>query len=275
MAIAQSEHAVPGATAAAAPRDRFEVRRIGNAEIRESLAQGWDDFLARRGDLIFVGLIYPLVGLAAAFLFTGGNLLHLLFPVAAGISLLGPVAAVGFYELARRREDGLESGWSHFLDVRKRPGWESIIAVANLLLVIFVLWVAAAAILWNGLIGVEPTSFANLLSLVFGTPGGWALIVIGNLVGLAFAALVLALSVVSMPMLVDCDVDARTALDTSVRAVMMNKGPMARWGLIVAALLVLGSIPAFVGLAVVLPVLGYATWHLYAHMVDRDSTRCA
>ena len=108
------------------------------------------------------------------------------------------------------------------------------------------------------------------LSLVFGTPAGWALILIGNLVGLAFAALVLTLSVVSMPMLVDCDVDARTAIDTSIRAVMANKGPMFRWGLIVAALLVLGSIPAFVGLAVVLPVLGYSTWHLYAHTVVRD-----
>jgi uncharacterized membrane protein len=271
MAIAQSEQ-----SAAAAPRsERFEVRRIGNAEIRESLAQGWDDFLARRGDLIFVGLIYPLVGLASALLFTGGNLLYLLFPVVAGISLLGPVAAVGFYELARRREDGLESDWSHFLDVRKRPARDSLMLVAGLLFVIFILWVAVAAILWNSLIGIAPTSFANLFSLVFGTPGGWALIVIGNLAGLAFAALVLTFSVVSMPMLVDCDVDAPTALDTSVRAVMMNKGPMARWGLIVAALLVLGSIPAFVGLAVVLPVLGYATWHLYAHAVVREGTRCA
>jgi uncharacterized membrane protein len=269
MAIAQSEQAT-----AAAPIERFEVRRIGSAEIRESLAQGWDDFLARRGDLIFIGLIYPLIGLASAFLFTGGNLLHLFFPVAAGLSLLGPVAAIGFYELARRREDGLESDWSHFLDVRKRPAWDSLFAVANLLLVIFVLWVAVAAIFWNILIGVAPTSLGHLFSLVFGTPGGWVLVVLGNFVGLVFAAAVLALSVVSMPMLVDCDVDARTALDTSVRAVMMNKGPMARWGLIVAVLLVLGSIPAFVGLAVVLPVLGYATWHLYAHAVVRDSTRC-
>lgn len=270
MAIAQSEHA-----AAATPRtERFEVRQIGNAEIRESLAQGWDDFLAKRGDLIIIGLIYPLIAFAAAVLFRGGNLLQLFFPVAAGISLLGPVAAIGFYELARRREDGLESDWSHFLDVRKRPAWDSIMHVTGLLFVIFMLWVAVAAILWSSLIGDAPTSVANLFSLVFGTPGGWALIVIGNLVGLAFAALVLTLSVVSMPMLVDCDVEARTALDTSVRAVMMNKGPMARWGLIVAVLLVLGSIPAFVGLAVVLPVLGYATWHLYAHAVVRESTRC-
>lgn len=269
MAIAQSENA----TASTPRSDRFELRRIGTAEIRESLAQGWDDFLAKRGDLIFLGLIYPFVGFASAFLFTGANLLHLLFPVAAGISLLGPVAAIGFYELARRREDGLESDWSHFLDVRKRPAWDSLMSVAGLLLLIFFLWIAVAGILWTSLIGVAPTSVANLLSLVFGTPGGWALIVIGNLIGLAFATLVLTLSVVSMPMLVDCDVDARTALNTSVRAVMMNKGPMARWGLIVAALLMLGSIPAFVGLAVVLPVLGYATWHLYAHMVVREGKR--
>ena len=274
MAIAQSGNASARPAGGATPRDRFQVRRIGDAELRESLAQGWADFLAKRGDLIVLGLVYPLVGFAAAFFFQGADLLQLLFPVAAGIALLGPVAAVGFYELARRREDGLDSSWSHFLDVRKRPGWDSLFAVANLLLAIFAAWVVVAALLWAALIGDAPTSLSNLLALVFGTPEGWALIVIGNLVGLAFAMLVLALSVVSMPMLVDCDVDARTALDTSVRAVMANKGVMLRWGLIVAALLVIGSIPAFVGLAVVLPVLGYATWHLYAHLVVREDTRC-
>ena len=270
MAIAHT----PDTAVATPTSDRFAIRTIGTSEIRESLAQGWDDFMARRGDLLVVGLIYPLIGIAAAFLFLGGNLFHLFFPVAAGISLLGPVAAIGFYELARRREDGLESDWSHFLDVRKRPAWDSLMAVAGLLLVIFFFWVAAAAILWNSIIGVSPTSVGHLLSLLFGTPQGWALMIVGNLVGLGFAALVLTISVVSMPMLVDCDVDARTALDTSVRAVMANKGAMARWGLIVAALLVLGSIPLFVGLAVVLPVLGYATWHLYAHAVVRESARC-
>ena len=85
-----------------------------------------------------------------------------------------------------------------------------------------------------------------------------------------FALLVLAVSVVSLPMLVDCNIEAGTALDTSMRAFRANFGLMIRWGLIVAVLLVLGSIPLFIGLAVVLPWLGYATWHLYTRLVDRS-----
>ena len=265
MAIAEA-----GSAATETPREeRYEVRKIGSAEIWESLSQGWDDFKDKRGDLIVIGLIYPLVGLAAAFLFMGGNLYHFFFPVAAGVSLLGPVAAVGFYELARRREDGLESDWSHFLDVRKRPAWGSIMAVAGLLLVIFLAWLFAAGILWSVLLGPPAVSIEDMFSRMFGSVEGWMLIVVGNVVGACFAALVLAVSVVSMPMLVDCDVDARTAVDTSVRAVMANKWAFVRWGVIVAALLVIGSIPLFVGLAVVLPVLGYATWHIYSHAVVR------
>ena len=137
------------------------------------------------------------------------------------------------------------------------------------LVIVFALWVVAAGAIYTALIGAAPESVRGFLRTVFTTREGWMLIVIGNLVGLCFAALVLTISVVSMPMLVDKDVDARTAIDTSVKAVMANKGTMIGWGLIVAALLVIGSIPAFIGLAVVLPVLGYATWHLYTHLVAR------
>ena len=179
------------------------------------------------------------------------------------------MAAIGFYEIARRREDGLESDWSHFFDVHQRPAWDSIMAVAGLLVVIFFLWIAAAAALYTAFLGGPPDSVGAFLTRLFTTADGWALIVLGNLVGLVFAATVLAISVVSMPMLVDRDVDARRAIDTSVRAAMANKGIMVRWGLTVAFLLVLGSIPLFIGLAVVLPVLGYATWHLYSHLVVR------
>jgi uncharacterized membrane protein len=247
----------------------YEVRRISSADIRESLAQGWDDFLDRRGDLLFLGLVYPLVGLLAATLALGGALIPLLFPVAAGISLLGPVAAAGFYELARCRESGKECDWSHYFDVHRRPGWDGIVTVASILLVIFLAWILAAAALYVALFGSEPYSLGQFVTRLFTTSEGWTLIIAGNLVGAFFAGLVLMLSVVSMPMLVDKDIDARTAIATSVRAVLANKAMMVRWGLIVAALLIVGTIPLFIGLAVVLPVLGYATWHLYTHMVVR------
>ena len=259
------------------------VRKIGNDDLRIALRQGLEDFKAMRGDLIFVGLLYPLIGLAAAVMTTSEPLLPFFFPVVAGFGLLGPIAAVGFYELARRREAGLTSNWSHFLDVRKRPAWDDIAVVAGLLLVIFAAWLAAAGALYvlfwgywapawaSGFAWYEPHSIGDFVSRLFTTSEGWALIIVGNLVGLAFAALVLAVSVVSLPMLVDRDVSAARAVSTSWRAARANPGVLARWGLIVAALLVLGSIPLFIGLAFVLPWLGYSTWHLYTRLVDRDS----
>ena len=250
--------------------EAFEVRNIAAADLRDALRQGWADFLEHRGDLLFVGIIYPAVGLAAAAVALQDSLIPLFFPLAAGVGLLGPAVAGGFYELARRREQGLESGWSHFLDVIRRPSFDSFIGVAGLLLVMFFAWLAVAAGLYVALIGTAPPdSLAGFVTQLFTTPEGWALIVLGNLAGLAFAAAVLTVSVVAMPMLVDKDVDGRTAIHTSRMAVAANKGVMVRWGVTVAVLLVLGSIPFFVGLAVVLPVLGYATWHLYTRLVVR------
>ena len=247
------------------------VRTLSSADLNLSLREGLSDFLAMRGDLIFVGLLYPLVGFVAAWLTLGYNFMPLFFPIAAGISLLGPIVAIGFYELARRREAGLESTWSHFFDVRKRPSVDGLGAVAGLLISIFVLWVAAAGGLYVALWGMNvPDSIGAFLTRLFTTPEGWTLIIVGNLIGAVFAVLVLAISIVSLPMLVDCNVEARTAVRTSIRAFRANKGMMIRWGLTVGVLLVLGSIPLFIGLAVVLPWMGYATWHLYTHVIDRS-----
>ena len=177
--------------------------------------------------LLFPG--YLLFGAAAVAL--QDSLVPLFFPLAAGVGLMGPAVAGGFYELARRREQGLESGWSHFFDVVRRPSFDAFLAVAALLLVLFFAWLSVAAGLYVALMGVAPPqSFAGFVTRLFTTPEGWALIVLGNLAGLAFSAAVLTVSVVAMPMLVDKDVDARTAIHISRMAVMANKGAMLRCG---------------------------------------------
>ncbi len=274
---------IDGPRPAASLKSKIPVRRIGAADLNASLSEGWSDFMEMRGDIIFLAVLYPLIGIVAAVATVGNALLPLFLPIVAGIGLLGPVAAVGFYEMARRREMGLHSNWPHFLDVRKRPSFDEIASVSGLLFAIFALWLLAAAALYVLLWGVwnppwltsfvwyEPHSIGDFLSKLFGTARGWALIVIGAAIGGVFATLVLAVSVVSMPLLVDCDVSAAAAVKTSMRATRENAGVMLRWGLTVAALLVLGSIPLFIGLAVVLPWLGYSTWHLYTRLVDRSA----
>jgi uncharacterized membrane protein len=250
---------------------QIPVRTINDEDLRFSLRQGFEDFRDLRGDLVFAGLIYTLIGLAAVVMTTSRPLMPFFFPVVAGVALLGPVAAVGFYELARRRENRQEVHWFNFLDVRKRPSVDDMGIVAGLLLVIFFGWLLVAGTLYALIFGwATPTSVPAFLSTILTTARGWTLIVAGLIAGAIFGWFVLALSVASLPMLVDCDVSAAEAVSASWRAAHANKGEMIRWGLIVAALLVLGSIPAFVGLAFVLPWLGYSTWHLYTRLIDRE-----
>ena len=257
-------------------RTEIPVRNITSEDLRISLRQGLDDFLEMRGDLIFVGLLYPLIGILAA-VFTTQGALPFFLPIVAGVGLLGPVAAVGFYELARRREAGLVSNWSHFLDVRKRPAIDDMGIVAGLLLAIFALWLLAAGALYVAFFGWEAfgwtahNTIGGFLRDVFTTPPGWGLIVTGLVVGAIFGWIVLAISVASLPMLVDCNVSASQAVSASWRAAHANKPQMIHWGLTVVGLLVLGSIPLFIGLAFVLPWLGYSTWHLYTRLIDRDA----
>jgi uncharacterized membrane protein len=249
------------------------VRTITDEDLRLSLRQGLDDFLTFRGDIIFAGLIYTVLGIAAVVMTTSRPLMPFFLPVVAGVGLLGPLAAVGFYELARQREEGRPGiHWFNFLDVRKRPSVDDMGIVAGLLMAIFFCWLIAAGILYAVIFGWStPASIPQFISMILGTARGWALIVGGALIGAAFSWLVLSLSVVSLPMLVDCDVSASDAVSASWRAANANRGEMVRWGLVVLGLLVLGCIPAFVGLAFVLPWLGYSTWHLYTRLIDRSA----
>jgi uncharacterized membrane protein len=249
------------------------VRRISGHDLDAALREGFADFASKRGDLVFIGLIYPIVGFLVAMAAMNMSVWPMVFPLVAGISLLGPLVATGFYELAKRRESGMDSSWFHFLDVLKSKSREEIAIVGAVLIGLFVMWLAVAGMVHTAFFGnmIRQPSFNHFMQEVLTTPQGWGMIIVGNLIGLGFAFAVLALSVVSLPMLVDREVSAGTAIRTSLRAFSANKGVMIRWGLTVAVLLVLGSIPFFVGLAVVLPVLGYATWHLYTRLIDRSA----
>jgi uncharacterized membrane protein len=252
-------------------RARPAVRRIGLADLADALRRGLADFSAMPSHAVFLCLIYPIVGLLLARLTLGYDVLPLLFPLASGFALVGPFAAIGFYELSRRREQGLEVSWQDAFDVLRSPSRGAIAALALLLLVIFAIWIAVAQAIYVAYFGYEPAaSIPHFLGQVLATPAGWMLIIVGNLVGFLFAVLVLAISVVSFPLLLDRDVGAVEAVLTSVRVVAANPVSMAAWGLIVAVLLLIGSLPLFFGLAVVVPVLGHATWHLYRKVVEAD-----
>jgi uncharacterized membrane protein len=247
------------------------IRTIGVVDLKDALARGMSDFSAMPTHALFLCLIYPVVGLILARVILGHDVLSLLFPLAAGFALLGPFAAVGVYELSRQREQGLDPSWQDAFDVLHVPSRVAIAELGVLLLAVFVLWITVAEAIYVANFGREPAaSIPDFVRQVFTTPAGWMLIIVGNGIGFLFALAVLIISVVSFPLLLDRNVSANEAVLTSVRAVAANPVPMAIWGLIVASLLIIGSLPLFVGLAVVVPVLGHSTWHLYRKVVEPD-----
>jgi uncharacterized membrane protein len=252
------------------PVSAGEVRDLKTDDLAWALARGWEDFKVKRGELLLLPVIYPLVGVLAAVFAFNAELFPLIFPLAAGFALVGPVAAAGFYELARRREAGENASWWHFLDPLKGRSRLPLAVLTGMLAGIFIVWMGAAYGIYNATLGtLGAHSPAEFLRDLFATPQGWTMILVGNAVGAVFALAALALGAFSFPMVVDKANDPFQAMLTSVAVFRRSPMVVAGWGLRVAAILFVAALPLFIGLMVALPVLGYATWHLYTRAVVR------
>lgn len=247
----------------------LRINTLDMWDIRAALQDGLKDFTAARADVIFLVAVYPVIGLVLAGFGLHANLIPLLFPLVAGFALLGPLAAVSLYEISRRRERGEPVSWSAALGVIGRPRFSAIVVLGLYMVGLFLVWMLTAGWVYEMTMGPEPpASLATFATQVFTTSEGWAMILLGTAIGFAFALVALATSVVSFPLLLDRPVGVPVAVTTSFRVFRKNPGVILAWGGIVAGGLVLGAIPAFVGMVVVLPILGHATWHLYRRAVS-------
>lgn len=250
------------------------VRRIHPRDVLAALSEGFEDFWAKPSHYVFLCLIYPLAGLLITYWSTNANGLPLLFPLMSGFALIGPFAAIGLYEISRRREMNEDTSWRHAFEVWHSPSVPSILAIGALLVAVFVTWLVVAQALYVHLFGpVPPASLSALLDQVANTPQGLRLFWTGNAIGLGFALFTLCTTIVAFPLLLDRDVGAAAAIQTSVRVFFRNPVECLLWAAIVVALLVVGFATFLVGLAIVIPVLGHATWHFYRKTVEAPQRR--
>jgi len=254
--------------AAGVTRTLPSVRTITRRDLIEVLAKGLDDFRAMPSHAAFLSLFYPIAGLVIGGWAFRYDFVPLLYPLVTGFALVGPVAAIGIYELSRRREQGLNTTWNHAFDLLSADSFRGIVTLGVALLAIFGVWIAVAQSIYVANFGyAPPNSFGDFVRQVLTTQAGHRMILIGNFVGLLFAIATFAISVLSFPLLIDRNIGAIAAAIVSVKAVLRNPLTMALWGLVVAGVLLIGSLPLFVGLAVAVPVLGHSTWHLYRKVV--------
>lgn len=269
MSTSYPEHSISSQAVGELPK----IRKLTVADLTDSLRLGWEDFKAVPTHAVMLCAIYPVIGLLLARFILGYSVLPLLFPLTAGFALIGQFAALGLYEMSRRKEMGEEVSASQALDVFRSPAWPSMLGLGVILLVVFGIWIAFAQAIYVANFGYESASeIPGFLHLVLTTRAGWNLIVVGCGVGALFALATLAISVVSFPYMLDRNAHLVDAVLTSVRVTLANPAMVLLWGIIIGALMFVGSLPILLGLAVVLPVLGHASWHFYRKAIEVDTT---
>ncbi|MFN3468422.1 MAG: DUF2189 domain-containing protein [Novosphingobium sp.] len=241
------------------------ARDLALQDLRAALLAGWRDFAACPAFGLFFGGIYVAAGLLIwAVLFRGGQVAWLV-PAAAGFPLLAPFVAVGLYEVSRRRESGEPMRWAAVLGALRGRGDEQIISMGVIVFVAFGFWLMVA----HGIFAIflAESGIGTESMAIFGTTAGIAMLVVGTIVGAIMALAFYAITVISLPMLVDREVDFLTAIISSLATIRCNGFVMLVWAGVIAALLLVALLPLFLGLLVVLPVLAHATWHLYRRVV--------
>lgn len=260
----------PSEVGAASPP---KVRDIGREDVLVALRLGIDDFRAAPGYGLFFGGIYAFGGLFLLWMTTGAGIGYLTYPLATGFALLGPFVAVGCYEVSRRREQGEPLDFLGVLAVIRRQTSRELGWMAFVTLFVFLMWMYQVRVLLILTLGFKNfTTFGEFLHVVTTTPEGWLFVALVHADGLIFALITFSLTVVSFPLLLEREIDFVTAMITSVKAVTANPLTMLSWGLVVAVLLFLAILPGFLGLLVILPVLGHATWHLHRRLVTPPAT---
>ena len=258
--VAQSGSSAPPA---------FPVVRAATFEdIRIALAQGWGDFLKAPAYCLFLGGVYALGGLlvvSTVMLFGMG---YLAYPLAAGFVLIGPFIAAGLYEVSRRLECDQKLEWRGVLGVVFAQGGREFAWMAFVSIFAFIVWMYQVRLLLALFLGFQTfASFGAFIQMIFTTGEGLAFLAVGHIVGAVMASVVFSLTVVSFPLLLDRDVDFITAMIVSVQAVVKSPVVMLCWAFAIVIIVVVASLPFFLGLSVALPVLGHATWRLYRRIV--------
>ena len=267
MAEAKGEALLGAHVVSELSRKAPAIRSITVDDITASLREGADDFRAMPGFGMAIGAVFAAGGIAMLWLAWSLDMVVLVFPMLAGFALVGPFAAMGLYEASRRRDAGQTVQLSDIFAVRRATTSVNIFFLGFILMFALFVWLRVALLIFALFYGLSGVTLEALLYDVFSTTRGFTFLLVGNAVGAAFAFVVFSITVVSFPYMLERDVDPVTAVALSVSAVAKNFMPLAGWALFIGVALAVSWAPFFLGLIVVLPVLGHATWRLYRRMI--------